>query len=82
MVKPETPMAQVLHQFNYCPCQYLEQNWIVPKQPWLLNLDGWRDNPNFNLWCLEEWRLRLFQKRLLTSHTIAWLCFLLMRSVR
>ncbi|MCA2429541.1 Yop proteins translocation protein K, partial [Vibrio chemaguriensis] len=23
MVKPETPMAQVLHQFNYCPCQYL-----------------------------------------------------------
>ncbi|MDW2329237.1 SctK family type III secretion system sorting platform protein, partial [Vibrio sp. 1401] len=50
MVKPETPMAQVLHQFNYCPCQYLEQNWIVPKQPWLLNLDGWRDNPNFNLW--------------------------------
>ncbi|EGQ9054253.1 SctK family type III secretion system sorting platform protein VscK [Vibrio parahaemolyticus] len=57
VVKPETPIAQVLHQFNYCPCQYLEQNWIVPKQPWLLNLDGWRDNPNFNLWCLEEWAL-------------------------
>ncbi|MGI3066657.1 SctK family type III secretion system sorting platform protein VscK [Vibrio diabolicus] len=57
MVKPETPLAQVQHQFNYAPCQYIHKSWIEQKQPWLLNIEGWRDNPMFNQWCINEWAL-------------------------
>ncbi|NMS53033.1 SctK family type III secretion system sorting platform protein, partial [Vibrio parahaemolyticus] len=31
VVKPETPLAQVQHQFNYAPCQYIHRSWIEQK---------------------------------------------------
>ncbi|MCZ4274251.1 SctK family type III secretion system sorting platform protein, partial [Maritalea porphyrae] len=55
--KPETPLAQVQHQFNYAPCQYIHRSCIEQKQHWLLNIEGWRDNPMFNQWFINEWAL-------------------------
>ena len=55
MVKPETSFSQAVHNFNYCPCQYIDISWLAQSLPWLENLDGWRTKPALNQWCLREW---------------------------
>ncbi|MDC5840580.1 SctK family type III secretion system sorting platform protein VscK [Vibrio europaeus] len=57
MANPETSLSQVVHQFNYCPCQYMDSSWLTDKQPWIENLDGWRHRPVLNNWVLKEWAL-------------------------
>ncbi|MFL7046335.1 SctK family type III secretion system sorting platform protein [Vibrio cyclitrophicus] len=29
---PETPISQIQHQFNYCPCSYIVESWVVEEQ--------------------------------------------------
>ena len=57
MVNSETPVSQIQHQFNYCPCSYIDESWVVEKQPWLLKLQGWRNQAAINQWCIEDWAL-------------------------
>ncbi|APP06939.1 MULTISPECIES: SctK family type III secretion system sorting platform protein VscK [Vibrio] len=57
MVNSDTPVSQIQHQFNYCPCSYIDESWVSEKQPWLLRLQGWREQATINQWCIEEWQL-------------------------
>ena len=49
--------AQRLHQFNFCPAQYMHSSWLRESQPWLTKITGWRTNALVNQWCLENWTL-------------------------
>ena len=57
MVNPETPTAQLQHQFNYCPCSYLDESWLKETQPWISRLQDWRKQALVNQWCIEHWQL-------------------------
>lgn len=57
MVNTDTPISQIQHLFNYCPCNYIDESWVIEKQPWLLKLHGWREKANINQWCIDEWQL-------------------------
>ena len=49
--------AQRLHQFNFCPAQYMHCSSLLESEPWLINLFDWRNNALVNQWCLENWSL-------------------------
>jgi type III secretion protein K len=57
MVNTDTPVNQVIHQFSYGPCQYMDVSWLAEKQPWIANLEGWRLRPALNDWVINEWDL-------------------------
>jgi len=57
VVDSDAMVSKAEHQFNYRPCSYIDESWITENQPWLLNLQGWREQAAINQWCIENWAL-------------------------